>query len=149
MTRFVTRLTWLVPLVEKELLTFLEHLSTPPVLSGARVTLFLVLCVWFVYVVSRQIHNISVISWQSVLLVGEIKGPGKNHRPVSSHWQTLSHNVVHCMFFYFIVCPSFGHFVVCPSIYRFWLPLWYLQIFLCNLSKHKIIKWVVMAVIVW
>jgi hypothetical protein len=49
MTRFVTRLTRLVPLVEKELLTFLEHLSTPPVLSGARVTLFLVLCVWFVW----------------------------------------------------------------------------------------------------
>ena len=22
---------------------------------------------------------------------------------------------------------SFGHCVVCPSIYRFWLPLWYLQ----------------------
>ena len=28
---------------------------------------------------------------------------------------------------------SFGHCVVCPSIYRFWLPLWYLQtLFKCN-----------------
>jgi hypothetical protein len=39
--------------------------------------------------------NISVISWQSVLLVEETGGPGENHQPVASHWQTLSHNVVH------------------------------------------------------
>jgi hypothetical protein len=38
---------------------------------------------------------ISVISWQSVLLVEETGGPGENHRPVASHSQTLSHNVVH------------------------------------------------------
>jgi hypothetical protein len=37
-------------------------------------------------------NNISVISRQSVLLVEET---GENHRPVASHWQTLSHNVVH------------------------------------------------------
>ena len=36
-------------------------------------------------------NNISVISWRSVLLVEET---GENHRPVASHWQTLSHNVV-------------------------------------------------------
>ena len=40
-------------------------------------------------------NNISVISWRSVLLVEETGGPGKNHRPVASHWQALSHNVVH------------------------------------------------------
>ena len=39
-------------------------------------------------------YNISVISWRSVLLVGEIRVPGENYRPVTSHWQTLSHNVV-------------------------------------------------------
>ena len=38
--------------------------------------------------------NISVISWQSVLLVEEIGVPRENHRPATSHWQTLSHNVV-------------------------------------------------------
>jgi hypothetical protein len=38
------------------------------------------------------LNNISVISWRSVLLVGET---GENPRPVTSHWQTLSHNVVH------------------------------------------------------
>jgi hypothetical protein len=26
---------------------------------------------------------------------GQLQGPGENHRPVASHWQTLSHNVVH------------------------------------------------------
>ena len=36
-------------------------------------------------------NNISVISWQSVLMVKET---GENHQPASSHWQTLSHNVV-------------------------------------------------------
>jgi len=39
-------------------------------------------------------NNISVISWRSVLLMEETGGPGENHRPVASHWQTLSHNVV-------------------------------------------------------
>jgi hypothetical protein len=29
------------------------------------------------------------------LLVEETGGPGENHRPAASHWQTLSHNVVH------------------------------------------------------
>ena len=40
-------------------------------------------------------NNISVISWRSVLLVEETGGPRENHRPIASHWQTLSHNVVH------------------------------------------------------
>ena len=39
-------------------------------------------------------NNISVISWRLVLLVEETTAPGKNHWPVASHWQTLSHNVV-------------------------------------------------------
>ena len=39
-------------------------------------------------------NNISVISWQSVLLVEETWLPGENHWPVASHWQILSHNVV-------------------------------------------------------
>jgi hypothetical protein len=30
-------------------------------------------------------NNISVISWQSVLLVGETGVPGENHRPAASH----------------------------------------------------------------
>jgi len=39
-------------------------------------------------------NNILVILWQSVLLVEETGKPGENHRPVASHWQTWSHNVV-------------------------------------------------------
>jgi hypothetical protein len=35
-------------------------------------------------------NNISVISWQSVLLVEEIRVPGENHRPVANHWQIMS-----------------------------------------------------------
>jgi len=45
--------------------------------------------------VSNATHNnISAISWRSVLLVEETGVPGENHRPIVSHWQTLSHNVV-------------------------------------------------------
>jgi len=45
-------------------------------------------------VFSAIFYNISVISWRSVLLVEETGVPGENQRPVSSHWQTVSLNVV-------------------------------------------------------
>jgi hypothetical protein len=38
-------------------------------------------------------NNISVILWWSVLLVEETRVPRENHQPVTSHRQTLSHNV--------------------------------------------------------
>jgi hypothetical protein len=47
-TEFVARLTRRVPLVEQELLTLPEHMSSPPVFSGVRVTRSLVLYVCFV-----------------------------------------------------------------------------------------------------
>ena len=47
-TGFVTRLTRQVPLVEQELFTFPEHLSSPPVFNGVPVTRSLVLCVCLV-----------------------------------------------------------------------------------------------------
>jgi hypothetical protein len=49
--------------------------------------------VWFM-VFNATFNIILVILWQSVLLVEETGGPRENHRPVASHWQTLSHNVV-------------------------------------------------------
>ena len=49
-TGFVTRLTRRVALVEQDLLTLPEHLGSPPVFSGVRVTQSLVLCVCYVYV---------------------------------------------------------------------------------------------------
>jgi len=45
-------------------------------------------------VFNATLNSISVISWQSVLLMEETEVPGENHRPPASHWQTLSHNVV-------------------------------------------------------
>jgi len=45
-------------------------------------------------VFNATLNNISVILWWSVLLVVETGVPGENHRPATSHWQTLSHNVV-------------------------------------------------------
>jgi len=45
-------------------------------------------------VVNATFNNISAISWQSVLLVEETEIPGKKQRPATSHWQTLSRNVV-------------------------------------------------------
>jgi hypothetical protein len=39
-------------------------------------------------------NNISVISSRPVLLVDETEVHGENYRPVASHRQTLSHNVV-------------------------------------------------------
>jgi len=46
-------------------------------------------------VFNATFNNISAISWRSVLLVEETGGPDENHRPVASHWQAISHNVVH------------------------------------------------------
>ena len=45
-------------------------------------------------VLNATFNNISVISWRLALLVEETGVTGENHRPVASHWQTLSHNVV-------------------------------------------------------
>ena len=46
-------------------------------------------CIWLV-----NFNTISVISWQTVLLVEETWVPAENHQPDASHWQTLLHNVV-------------------------------------------------------
>ena len=46
-TGFATRVPRRVPLVQQELFTLPEHLSSPPVFSGVRVTQSLVLCVMF------------------------------------------------------------------------------------------------------
>ena len=45
-------------------------------------------------VFNATFNNISTTLWQSVLLVMETGEPGKNHRPVKSHSQTLSQKVV-------------------------------------------------------
>ena len=45
-------------------------------------------------VFNATFKNISVILWQSFLLVEETGVPRENHPPAASHCQTLSHNVV-------------------------------------------------------
>ena len=45
-------------------------------------------------VFNTTFNNISFIWCRSVLLVEETGIPGENYRPVASHQQTLSHNVV-------------------------------------------------------
>jgi hypothetical protein len=65
-------------------------LSTTFLFNFGTVRLF----VWLM-VLNATFNNISAISWRSVLLVEETRGPGESHRAVVSHWQTLSHNVVH------------------------------------------------------
>jgi len=44
-------------------------------------------------VLNTTFNNISVISWCSVLFK-ETRVPGESHRPVASHWQNWSYNVV-------------------------------------------------------
>ena len=60
--RFLTGLTRRVPLVEQELPTFPEHLSSPPVFSGVRVTRSLVLWECFVE------HNLSFCTFFVIML---------------------------------------------------------------------------------
>jgi hypothetical protein len=43
---------------------------------------FVFLCLM---VFNATFNNISVISWQSVLLMDETGGPGENYQPVASH----------------------------------------------------------------
>jgi len=45
-------------------------------------------------VFNTSFNNISAIWWWSVLLTEGTGVPEENHRPVASHWQTWSHNVV-------------------------------------------------------
>ena len=51
---------------------------------------------WFFFMVfNTTLNNIPHISWWSVLLMEETGVAGENHCPAASHWQALSHNVVH------------------------------------------------------
>ena len=54
--------------------SIMHHLMLIKVGSGVAVVVF-----------NATFKNISVISWQSVLLVGETEVPRENHLPVASH----------------------------------------------------------------
>ena len=66
---------------------------------------------WFGFLVfNSTFSNISVISWQSVLLEEKSEYPEKNHQTDTSHWQTFSHNVVR-------VHPSWGYLHIYRKVY--------------------------------
>jgi hypothetical protein len=48
-----------------------------------------------VIVFNTTYNNISVLSWQSVLLVEEPGVPGENHWPAASHWQSFLQVLLH------------------------------------------------------
>jgi hypothetical protein len=57
--------------------------------------MYIGMTIWVrVTVLNATFGNISVILCLSVLLVEGTGGPWENHWHVTSHWQTLSHNVV-------------------------------------------------------
>jgi hypothetical protein len=60
--------------------------------SGSLFEWFLLVCL--VDDVKRHLKQYFSYIGRSVVLVEETGGPGKKPRPVASHWQTLSHNVV-------------------------------------------------------
>ena len=47
-------------------------------------------------VFNTTFNNITVISRRFAFLMEEVRVAGGNHRPVASHRQTLSHNIVLC-----------------------------------------------------
>jgi hypothetical protein len=67
-----------------------KHASHTPLMWWLLLTLF----AWWCLTPLSTIFQLYRGS-HSVLLVEETGGPGENHRSVASHWQTLSHNVVH------------------------------------------------------
>jgi hypothetical protein len=108
-TGFATRLTRLVPLVEQELLTLPEHLSSPPVFSGVRVTRSFVLYVCFVdrclsfctfsfghcVVCSSSIYGFWLPLWYLQTLLKDIQ-----ERNISDHFSYL--HTFYCFFWEFI-----------------------------------------------
>ena len=123
---------------------------------------------WFVclfvclMVLNATFNNISVVSWWSVLLVEETGGPLENHRPVTSHWQTLLDNVVHLALIEIRThnisrdrhCTSLKTIytlcgIICLWMFHSWLPLRVSLTFIFNclsflrneINSSNIIKW--------
>ena len=109
-TGFITRLTRRVPLVDQEILTTPEHLSSPPVFS-----------------------RVPLVEQELLTIPEHLSSP-----PVFSRVR-VARSLALCVCFvdrYLSFCTcSFGHCFVCSSsIYGFWLPLWYLHILLAVVS---------------
>ena len=60
-------------------------------------------------VFNATFNNISVISWQSVLLVEETRGPRENHRHVAGHQVMLSMFYIDLLFYLIYVMIFMFH----------------------------------------
>jgi hypothetical protein len=60
-------------------------------------------------VFNATFNNISVISWQSVLLEEETRGPRENHRHVASHQVMLSIFYIDLLFYLIYVMIFMFH----------------------------------------
>jgi hypothetical protein len=128
-------------LMEQELLTLPENLSSSPVFSGVRVTRSLVLCIYFVdrclslctfsfgqcVVCSSSVYGFWWLLWYLLASVLSVL-----LRYTDSDYSFGIFWPVCCLFFFdirILITPlvSFGQCVVCSSsVYGFWLLLWYL-----------------------
>ena len=104
---------------------------------------------WVVVMVfNATFNNISIISWLPVLLVEETGVPGDNHRPVASHWQTWSRNVVSSTLreyrgrsrvptVWICLCKTRGSWRFCLPNCRFFLTRFTNHLIICVVSSHS------------
>jgi len=62
-----------------DIYTFISYNSISLIILSKQIIRVRVLVFNFIF------NNVSVISWQSVLLMEETRVPGENHQPVDSH----------------------------------------------------------------
>ena len=107
-------------------------------------------CVLFVWlmVFNATFNTISAISWRSDLLVEETGGHGENNRPVTSHWQALSHNVKHLALIIFIILSYYLKLVICKEMTQFinWLYMVRIMVFNATFNNISVLLAVVIAV---
>ena len=93
-------MSWLFSDFEKGL-RYGSCLIVPPhLLFSVEMALWISIIMYVVNLLYGRGRFISIISCRSVLLVEETGGPGENQQPASSHWQTLSHNIVWSIYIY-------------------------------------------------
>ena len=86
----ITRLTRHKSLVEQELLNFPEHLSSTPIFSRVRVSIFSFMCMF-----SRSLFVLLYVFLWSLCCLFFFVIQIMNTHSNSSYWQTLLHNAVH------------------------------------------------------
>jgi hypothetical protein len=81
--------------------------------------------------------------WRSILLVEETGIPGENHRPVTSNWQTVSHNDISSRHYMNGVrthnlsgdCCKFNYHSITTTMDP--ISDWYTQLFLLNWEESN------------